>query len=66
MKRELTNVPPFDCDQVEIVNELCRKYNKTAMSLLETRSFTQALSLMQKAQVHVCVFVCVCVSVCVC
>ncbi|KAF5830898.1 hypothetical protein DUNSADRAFT_13908 [Dunaliella salina] len=37
--------------KVDIVEALCRKYNRTAMSLLETRSYAQAGELLQKAQV---------------
>jgi len=38
--------------QVDIVEQLCRKYNRTAMALLETRAYAQARELLQKAQVR--------------
>jgi len=43
-------VPPLTA-QVDIVERLCRKYNKTAMALLETRAYAQAKELLLKAQV---------------
>lgn len=40
--------------QVSCTVELCRRYNKAAMGLLEARAYKQAKELIEKAEVRVC------------